>query len=110
MTTPKHVRLTRCSDAEYEDFAALQVIEYANQLVGAGEAAPQDAPVTARKRLDDLVMDHLRTTGHTFFTPRRRPCFEFSTGMGLPCGCTSHTVERVTQFARDAHLRKQLPR
>ena len=61
------IRLVPLTDAEYAEFAAQQVLEYANQLVRAGEVPTESGVSTARERLDDLLADRLRTTGHDFF-------------------------------------------
>jgi ribosomal protein S18 acetylase RimI-like enzyme len=60
------VRLVPLTDAEYAEFAAQQVLEYADQLSRAGEVAEKSSVSTARERLDDLLADRLRDMGHEF--------------------------------------------
>jgi len=67
MNTTPVARLTLATDAEYAKFAALQVKEYARQLVRAGEVAAENGAATASERLQDLLADRLRSVGHTFF-------------------------------------------
>ena len=62
-----YARLVPCTEIDYAEFATLQLVEYARQLVNAGEVVPADGLVTARERLSDLTADRLRPTGHTFF-------------------------------------------
>jgi len=67
MMTAPVARLTLATDAEYAEFAALQLKEYARQLVRAGEVAAEDGAAAAAERLQDLLADRLRPIGHTFF-------------------------------------------
>ena len=67
MNTTPVARLTLATDAEYAEFAALQLEEYSRQLVRAGEVAAEDGVATASERLQDLLADHLRPIGHTVF-------------------------------------------
>ena len=67
MNTTPVARLTLATDAECAEFAALQLKEYARQLVRAGEVAADDGAATASERLQDLLADRLRQIGHTFF-------------------------------------------
>jgi hypothetical protein len=67
MNTVPVARLRLATDAEYAEFAALQLKEYARQLVRAGEVAAEDGAAAAAERLQDLLADRLRPIGHTFF-------------------------------------------
>ena len=67
MSHMPYARLVPCTEIDYAEFATLQLVEYARQLVNAGELVPADGLVTARKRLSDLTADRLRPMGHTFF-------------------------------------------
>lgn len=70
MTDAGAVQLVPCSDPEYVEFASAQVVEYARQLVQAGEASSEEGIATARERLADLAADRLRTAGHDFYVAR----------------------------------------
>ena len=67
MSHTPYARLVPCTEIDYAEFATLQLVEYARQLVNAGEVVPADGLVTARERLSDLTGDRLRPMGHTFF-------------------------------------------
>ena len=60
------VHLVSLADDEYVAFAERQVVDYADQLVRAGEVDPERALSVSRDRLDDLLRDRLRTAGHEF--------------------------------------------
>ena len=64
------MHLTPVSDAEYAEFAARQVADYAEQLVRAGEVSPADSEATVRAMLAGLLSDQLRSAGHSFFVAR----------------------------------------
>ncbi|HEU5315511.1 MAG TPA: GNAT family N-acetyltransferase [Chloroflexota bacterium] len=67
--------LAPLGDAEYADFAERQVVEYARQLVNAGEWTPDEAPARSREAERDLLEDALRAHGHVFLKgsdPSRR--------------------------------------
>lgn len=72
MTLPRRraprgaVELLPLDDAGYAEFAARQVLEYADQLVRAGEVGAADGARIARERLADLLADRLRAAGHEF--------------------------------------------
>ena len=66
MSSRRIVQLFSLSDAEYAEFSVLQVSEYANQLVHAGEVTSENGLVSARERLEDLLADRLRAKGHEF--------------------------------------------
>jgi GNAT superfamily N-acetyltransferase len=67
MSVAPLVRLSPCTDREYAEFVPLQVAEYAQQLIQAGETTAENGLATARQRLADLSADQLRTAGHVFF-------------------------------------------
>jgi ribosomal protein S18 acetylase RimI-like enzyme len=67
MTAGRVVRLAPCDDAEYSEFVALQIVEYADQLARAGETTRENAVAMSQDRLGDLAEDRLRTSGHIFF-------------------------------------------
>lgn len=60
------VHLIALTEAEYAEFAEEQVLEYANQLVRAGEVDGEHGVATARARLADLLADRLRASAHEF--------------------------------------------
>jgi ribosomal protein S18 acetylase RimI-like enzyme len=64
------MHLTPVDDAEYAAFAKRQVIDYADQLVRAGDVAASDSQALARERLSALLADELRGAGHLFFVGR----------------------------------------
>jgi len=64
------VQLTPVSDDEYTEFAALQVVEYAHQLVRANEVSADEGIAVARARLTDLLAGRLRAAGHALFVVR----------------------------------------
>ena len=70
MTAARVARLSPCEDSEYAEFVPLQVLEYARQLVDAGEGAADVSVAIARDRLQDLIADRLRGTGHLFLVAR----------------------------------------
>lgn len=61
------MRLTPVENAEYADFVQRQVVDYADQLVRAGEVTEADSVALARDRLSALRADELRAAGHLFF-------------------------------------------
>lgn len=67
MSPPRVVCLQALNDAEYAEFTASQIVEYADQLTRAGEVARESSLMIARALLDDLVSDRLREQGHEFF-------------------------------------------
>jgi ribosomal protein S18 acetylase RimI-like enzyme len=73
MIATQAVQLNPLSDSEYAEFAALQVVEYAHQLVSAGEVAAENGIATAQERLAALLTDRLRVAGHTFFVASSAP-------------------------------------
>jgi GNAT superfamily N-acetyltransferase len=64
------VQLTPFTDDEYTEFAALQLVEYAHQLVRANEVSAEDGVAVAQDRLADLLAGRLRTADHIFFIAR----------------------------------------
>lgn len=64
------MHLTPVSDAEYAEFAARQVTDYAEQLVRAGEVSQAESEATVRGMLAGLLADQLRPAGHSFFVAR----------------------------------------
>lgn len=62
------IELQPLSDEEYRAFAAAHVLEYARQLVNAGEATAADGEAAARLELEELLDDRLRgAAGHRFW-------------------------------------------
>ena len=67
---PNVARLNPCNDLEYTEFVSLQVVEYARQLMRAGEVTPDRSVITAQERLQELRADRLRLAGHDFLVAR----------------------------------------
>jgi hypothetical protein len=83
MMTAPVARLTLATDAEYAEFAALQLKEYARQLVRAGEVAAEDGAAAAAERLQDLLAACARSATLSSLPRRLRGVFE-SVGSGSP--------------------------
>jgi ribosomal protein S18 acetylase RimI-like enzyme len=64
------MHLTPVDTAEYADFAKRHVVDYALQLVRAGETSEAESQAVARERLRALLADDLRGAGHLFFVAR----------------------------------------
>jgi GNAT superfamily N-acetyltransferase len=60
------ISLVVLNEREYSEFAEQQVIELADQHVGAGEWTTEEAVGHAREELSGLLTDRLREVGHVF--------------------------------------------
>jgi ribosomal protein S18 acetylase RimI-like enzyme len=61
------VRLLPLDDAEYREFAEIQVVEHADQEQRAGFWSKEEALARSREESADLLADRLRARGHRFF-------------------------------------------
>lgn len=63
---PLALTLSPLSDAEYADFAEMQVAEYGRQHIRSGDWPEAEAMTRSRETQADLLGDRLRGQGHTF--------------------------------------------
>ncbi len=61
------VRLLPLDDAEYREFAEMQIVEHADQERRAGFWSQEEALARSREESADLLADRLRARGHRFF-------------------------------------------
>jgi hypothetical protein len=106
--SPKVANLVPCDDSEYAEFVSLQVIEYASQLVRAGEVTPELSTAAAQERLQDLRADRLRGAQHDFFIARSAVGAMFDWNRAARCLYESHGYQVAREFAADARFRKRL--
>lgn len=72
MTTAQSACLSPCTDLQYEEFVELQVVEYAHQLVSAGEASARD---DSHRQISDTSM--------TLFVRSDRPAAAIEGAVGV---------------------------
>jgi ribosomal protein S18 acetylase RimI-like enzyme len=62
------VELVPMSEDAFEEYLAYAVPHYADELVRAGNAHPDDGQTSAEAQFESLLSDGLATPGHTLYT------------------------------------------